>query len=218
MDVPEAISLPDDELDFVVDSLNSCVAEAELDGLEDMVLVAFYLGSKFLHHRYSAVARPPEPALQFGVCFLNGGHLQNQAEPFLDAVRPVKQRVLCLNHLQAKLLVLSKMLRGLAEGIYRLLQLVSFVSCFLCCLCLEVISFGAAMPFRSTVLELLGLLVGIPPYSTAHFIQGVHSPLNDVERVYAALAAGSKLIDALRNPFGTVACYDLDAFQLFLGQ
>ena len=42
MDVPEAISLPDDELDFVVDSLNSCVAEAELDGLEDMVLVAFY--------------------------------------------------------------------------------------------------------------------------------------------------------------------------------
>mgnify|MGYP003523016920 FL=1 len=40
MDVPEAISLPDDELDFVVDSLNSCVAEAELDGLEDMVLVA----------------------------------------------------------------------------------------------------------------------------------------------------------------------------------
>ena len=72
--------------------LNSCVAEAELDALEDMVLVAFYLGSKFLHHRYSAVARPPEPALQFGVCFLNGGHLQNQAEPFLDAVRPVKQR------------------------------------------------------------------------------------------------------------------------------
>ena len=91
MDVPEAISLPDDELDFVVGSLNSCVAEAELDGLEDMVLVAFYLGSKFLYHRYSAVARPPEPALQFGVCFLNGGHLQNQAEPFLDAVRPVSR-------------------------------------------------------------------------------------------------------------------------------
>ena len=87
-----------------------------------------------------------------------------------------------------------------------------------CCLCLEVISFGAAMPFRSTVLEFLGLLVGVPPHSTAHFIQGVHSPLNDVERVYAALAAGSKFIDALHNPFGTVACYDLDAFKLFLGQ
>ena len=64
--------------------------------------------------------------------------------------------------------------------------------------------------------ELLGLRISGTPTVLADFIQGFHGPFDDVERINTAFAFRGKLVDAVRDPAGSVSGHNLDAGKLFI--
>ena len=70
-DVSEPVGLANNELDLVVGSLYSCVAYAQSDRVKDMLPVTTNLACQFTDGGDAAMACPPEPGLQFFLCFLN---------------------------------------------------------------------------------------------------------------------------------------------------
>ena len=71
MNIPKAICLTDDQLDFVVSCFDSRITQTEADRIKDMLLVTFDLFVESFESRYSAMARPPEPVFQLSLRLLN---------------------------------------------------------------------------------------------------------------------------------------------------
>ena len=91
-----------------------------------------------------------------------------------------------------------------------------FGSCF--CggndLCARVVRFRPPFPSGIRFGCPYSLSVGFPPYLASNPIQRLHCPLYDVEGIDAAFAGRSELVDAIRDPSGTVPSNDPYAGQL----
>ena len=62
-------------------------------------------------------------------------------------------------------------------------------------------------PFHLRVVlsSLFGFVVCLTPGLASDFIEGIHSPFNDVERINASFTVRSELVDALGDPLGAIA-------------
>lgn len=58
-------------------------------------------------------------------------------------------------------------------------------------------------PFHLRVV--LSSLFGFVMCLASDFIEGIHSPFNDVERINASFTVRSELVDALGDPLGAIA-------------
>lgn len=132
------------------------------------------------------MACPPDPPVQFHLCFLDILHLEKQAQD---------------------LLLLGEMLRGFSQRESRVLGCLGICFGGSNSLCVMIASYETPFPSGMYFQGLHGLSVGLPPYLAMKFIQSIRRPLSDMEGVDAALVRRNKFIYTVRNPSGSVTGY-----------
>ena len=89
MYVPEPVGLADYQLDLVVSSFDPGIAQPELYGVQYVLLMSLDLLTKIMKHGDPAVARPPEPVVQLGLCLISVSALKDHAESLFEAVATI---------------------------------------------------------------------------------------------------------------------------------
>lgn len=142
------------------------------------------------------------------LCFPDIFNLEKQAQGLLHTVRMIEPVVVLSNHGNTGLLVLREMLRSFPQGESSVPD--RFGSCFGGGnnLCVWVVRFRPPFPSGMRFGCSYSLSVGFPPYLASNLIQRLRRPLNDVEGIDAAFSGRSELVDAVRDPSGTVPSND----------
>ena len=106
------------------------------------------------------------------------------------------------------------MLRCLAQRIYGILDLRSLAAGGFDGCDDSVIRFWMPTLLWMLFGEMTRLLIGFAPAIPADFVEGIHSPFDDMEGIDTALTVRSEFIDTVSDSSGSVTCDDLDTAEL----
>ena len=106
MDISKTVRLADDQLDFVISCLNSCVAHAEPYCIQYVLPVTLELEVLFLESINPTVACPLELSFEGIPCFVRILDFQEKAKHFLHPVSSVQAVIVFSDHGYPVLLVL----------------------------------------------------------------------------------------------------------------